>query len=129
MPIAFHEEEDGKILVIQATNKLTKEDYEQFVPEVERLIQTHGSIRMLCDMHDFLGWKAGALWQDTKFAIKHYGDIERLAIVGEKAWEHGMAVFCRPFTKAEIRYFDRSSADEAHAWIHADIPVPQAVGQ
>jgi hypothetical protein len=46
-------------------------------------------------------------------------------LVGERAWEHGMAVFCKPFTTATIRYFDRTKADQAEAWIHADLPVAQ----
>ena len=36
------------------------------------------------------GWDAGALWEDIKFDIKHFADIERLAMVGEKKWHrHG----------------------------------------
>ncbi len=45
--------------------------------------------------------------------MKHFRDIDRLAIVGETKWEQGMATFCRPFTTAKIRYFDRK--DEADA--------------
>jgi hypothetical protein len=41
----------------------------------------------------------------------------------KKAWEHGMAVFYRPFTTADVRYFDRAEANKADAWIHADLPV------
>jgi hypothetical protein len=41
--------------------------------------------------------------------------------------KHGMAVFCRPFTTAKIRYFDRSQADEAETWIEADLPVAHGV--
>jgi hypothetical protein len=80
---------------------------------------------MLIQMHDFHGWTAGALWQDIQFDLQHFRDIERLALVGEKAWEHGMAVFCKPFTTATIRYFDRSEADQAEAWIHSDLLVAQ----
>jgi hypothetical protein len=28
-----------------------------------------------------------------------------------------MAVFCKPFTKADIKYFDVSEAEAAKAWI------------
>ena len=129
MAIQLREEAGGKVLVVSASGKLTKEDYDHFMPEVERLIKQHGRIRMLFDMHDFHGWKAGALWEDTKFAFKHYSDLERLAVVGEKAWEQGMAAFCRPFTKAELRYFDRSEADKADEWIRAGLPVEHAVAQ
>ena len=61
--------------------------------------------------------RAGALWDDIKFDLKHFADIERLAIVGEKAWEKGMSVFCRPFTAASIRYFDRAAVEEARGWL------------
>ena len=49
--------------------------------------------------------------------------IERLALVGEKRWEAGMAVFCKPFTTAEVRYFDESKAEEAAEWIHEGIAL------
>ena len=103
----------GGNVEVKVTGKLTREDYEIFVPEMERLIKQHGKIRVLFDMHDFHGWEVAALWEDLKFDARHFKDIERLALVGEKAWEKGMAVFCRPFTMATIRYFDRSQVGEA----------------
>ena len=121
MSLEFHEEADGKILNVKVSGKLAKADYEGFVPETERLIQKHGKIRILLEMHDFHGWQAGALWEDIKFDVKHFKDIERLAMVGEKAWEHGMAVFCKPFTTAKIRYFDRAQAAEARTWIEGEL--------
>ena len=57
------------------------------------------------------------MWEDIKFDINHFGDIERLAMVGEKKWQHGMAVFCKPFTKATIQYFDHAVAAEARNWL------------
>lgn len=77
----------------------------------------HGKIRVLFHMTDFHGWETAALWDDIKFDIKHFADIERLAMVGDKRWEQGMAVFCRPFTTATIRYFDQSQIDEARRWL------------
>jgi hypothetical protein len=126
MTVAIQQKADGKLLVVRASGKLTREDYQHFVPEVERQVGRHGKVRILFDMHDFHGWTAGALWDDIKFDWKHFRDIERLALVGEKAWERGMAVFCRPFTTARLRYFDRSEADRAEAWLQADLPVAQA---
>jgi len=123
MCIDRHEEAGGKVLVIKLTGKLTKEDYQRFVPEIERLIKEHGKMRMLVQMHDFHGWTAGAVWQDIKFDLKHFRDIERLALVGEKTWEHFMAVFCKPFTTATVRYFDLSDAGQAEDWIRTELPV------
>jgi SpoIIAA-like len=117
MPIQLSEENGGKILVVHVSGKLAKADYEQFVPEFERLIIKHGKSRLLFDMTGLHGWDAGAAWEDAKFAIKHFADIERLAMVGEKKWQHGMATFCKPFTKATVRYFDHTDAAEARKWL------------
>jgi hypothetical protein len=122
MPVTLHEEADGKLLVAHLSGKLTREDYERLVPEVERLIRQHGKLRMLVRMHDFHGWTLGALWEDIKFDWKHFADIERLAFVGDRKWEAGMAAFCKPFTTARIRYFDESRAEEAFRWILEDSP-------
>jgi hypothetical protein len=52
------------------SGKLSKEDYEHFVPEVERLIEQEGKIRLLFEMHDFHGWK-GARYGKTSNSISN----------------------------------------------------------
>jgi hypothetical protein len=120
MAVNLDREQEGRILEVHVSGKLTKEDYELFVPEVEQAIGRHGKIRVLFDMEDFHGWKAGALWEDVKFGLHHFKEIERLAIIGEKAWEHGMAAFCKPFTTAEVRYFERSAAEPGRRWVREE---------
>jgi hypothetical protein len=127
MAVNLQQDAGGKILVIKLTGKLTKEDYEHFVPKVESLIKEHGKLRILVQMHDFQGWAGGALWEDIKFDLKNFRHIERLALVGEKSWEHSMAVFCKPFTTATIRYFDCGEVEQAETWIRADLTVAQRV--
>jgi hypothetical protein len=121
--LGVHEEADGKILMVRMSGKLTKEDCQHFLPDVERLIDKLGTIRVLCQMHDFHGWQLGALWEDVKFDIRHFGDIERLAIVGQRNWQAIMAVFCKPFTRAQVRYFEQREFDQAEEWIRADLPL------
>lgn len=119
MAIDFEELADGKVLSVRASGKLTKEDYEHFVPATEARIK-EGKLRILFEMHDFHGWEMSALWEDIKFDIKHFNDIERLAMIGNSKWEKGMAVFCKPFTTAKVQYFDEDQRDEALAWVQAD---------
>lgn len=106
-----------RLLEVRVTGKLTKEFYEEFVPKVDQQIAKFGKLRILFAMHDFHGWTAGALWEDFKFDVKHWKDIERLAVVGESKWQQGMAAFCKPFTKAKIRYFDQGQVAEAREWL------------
>ncbi len=107
----------GNVVEVHATGKLTKEAYELFVPMTEEKIREYGKIRVLFVMHDFHGWTMSAAWEDFKFDLKHFNDIERLAIVGESKWEQGMSWFCRPFTTASIKYFDQADLDQARLWI------------
>lgn len=117
MSVEMKELDNGKLLEVHLTGKLVKKDYETFLPAVERLVKQHGKILMLVELHDFHGWTAGAVWEDIKFDAKHFNDIERLVVLGENKWERGMAVFCKPFTTAKVRYFDRSQAAEARDWL------------
>ena len=119
MAITLTEKNDGKVLEVAATGKLAHDDYKVFVPEFERLLRKNGKLRVLFEMKDFHGWEAAALWDDIKFDVKHFSDIERIALVGDKKWEKGMAAFCRPFTTAKLRYFDQGEIAEAHAWVES----------
>lgn len=121
MAIELQERAGGKVLQVRVTGKLDREAYDQFLPEVERLIRQFGKVRVLFEMHDFHGWAAGALWEDVKFDAKHFNDIERIAMVGETAWQKGMAAFCKPFTTATVRYFEPGEADMARAWLEEDL--------
>jgi hypothetical protein len=123
MSVELHEEAGGKVLILNLSGKLAEEDYAHFTPEVERAVKDHGKVRMLVRMRDFHGWTMGAVWEDTKFGLHHFSDIERLALVGDKRWEAGMAVFCKPFTTAKVRYFDESKAEDAAAWVHEGLAV------
>jgi hypothetical protein len=117
MSATVQTEAGGKLVRVQLSGKLSHEDYQQFVPYFEQQIQEHGKIRILVELHDFHGWDMGALWDDLKFDMKHFTHIERLAMIGETAWEKGMAVFCKPFTTAKVRYFDHKDRDQAEQWI------------
>lgn len=121
MSVELQPEAEGKILHVRLSDKLAREDYESLMPAFERLIAEHGKLRILLKMDHFHGWTAGALWEDIKLDFKHFNDVERIAMVGDKAWEKSMSVFCKPFTTATIRYFDQSQIGEAREWIREGV--------
>ena len=55
-----------------------------------------------------------------KFGPKHYSNIERIALVGDRKWEEWMAKICKPFTKAAIKYFDVGDIEQAWTWLHEE---------
>jgi hypothetical protein len=99
------------------SGKLHDEDYKKFVPVVDAEIAKEGKVTFLVQFHDFRGWDMRALWDDTKFATTHCTKIKRIALVGDKNWEKWMAMVCKPFTMAEVRYFDTAELEAAKAWL------------
>ena len=107
----------GKILGFQLSGRLHDQDYVQFVPVIDAAVAKFGKVRLLAQFHDFQGWNPHALWDDIKFSSQHCHEVERIAIIGDRAWEHWMAGVCKPFTKATIQYFDDSEKEQAWAWL------------
>jgi hypothetical protein len=47
MAVKLDEKDDGKVLEVRVSGKLTHDDYQHFVPEFNRLTQKHGKLRVL----------------------------------------------------------------------------------
>lgn len=109
--------DSSKIVAFKLSGRLHDDDYRRFVPLVEAAIAKAGKIRLLARFEDFQGWDLHAAWDDFKFGVSHYADFERIAMIGDRDWQEWMARFCRPFTKAEVKYFAEAEADAAWAWL------------
>ena len=117
MSVTVREYADGKVLAVTFHDRITRQDYHEFVPAVNGAVRKHRKVRLLVEMADVHGWSVGALWEDLKLDLKHFGHIERLALVGDQKWESGLAVYSRMLGTAEIRHFDAEHAAAAQAWI------------
>lgn len=116
--IKLQQEEGLKIVTLKLNNKIDKNDYELFAPQLERLMRDEDRVRILLEMRDFKGFSIGALWEETKFAFKHFNDIDRIAVVGDSRLEKKIAGFAKPFTRAEVRYFISEDKEKAKSWLH-----------
>ena len=105
------------ILGFRLTGRLRDEDYRVFIPMLDGAISAEGRLRLLALFDDFHGWDLQAAWDDLVFGIRHYSDFDRIALVGDQRWQEWMALFCKPFTQAAVRYFDASELDAAWAWL------------
>jgi hypothetical protein len=116
--IEILERGSGKVFGMKVSGKILHRDYQHFVPMLEKLIEEHGSVRCLIEMIDFHGIELRALWDEIKFDVRHARQIERCAVVGDRAWEAWMTRLSRPiFSNAEIRFFDVTARDQAWEWI------------
>ncbi len=110
----------GNVIGFMLSGKLHDEDYKLFVPEIEALIERTGKVRLLLQLEDFHGWDLHAAWDDITFDIKHYHDLERIALVGDLGWKAWMVKLSKPFTAAEIMFFPTDEIDAAWDWLLED---------
>jgi SpoIIAA-like len=112
------DQSSGKVFGMRISGKVLHQDYTQFVPMLEKLIEAHGSVRCLVEMIELHGIELRALWDEIKFDVRHARQIECCAVLGDKKWEAWMTSLARPiFSRAEIRFFDRADSEKAWAWI------------
>ena len=108
---------DEHIIAFKATGKLTHDDYQQFLPQLEPKIEKAGCVSVLLELEDFHGWELAAAKDDYEFGKKHAQSFKRIAIVGDQRWGHLLAIFSRPFIDAEVRYFAHSDLHQAWDWL------------
>ena len=114
---SISKESSGNVVGIEATGKLTHEDYKGLIPELEKKIEASGALRALFDLTGLEGVELHAMWDDFKFWFKHNMDVAKVAVVGNKHWEQWAAKLGDHLTKAEIKYFDDAEKEAAWAWI------------
>ncbi|KXJ49834.1 STAS/SEC14 domain-containing protein [Neptuniibacter pectenicola] len=113
-------ETTGDIIVLQANESLTQDDYTQtFIPLFEHVKNTHPTVRLLITFAPgFEGFEAGALWEDLKFGSTHANDFYRIAIVGGSEWMEWISNVAECFMDGEIRHYKITQLLEALRWIN-----------
>lgn len=116
--IKLEEEEGLKIVSLKFNDVLDREDYELFVPQLDNLFRDgDDKVRFMVELEEFRGLTLGAMWEEAKFSFKHLRDIDRIAVVGESRTERILTEIAKPFTGAEVRFFNTGEKDNAYAWL------------
>lgn len=110
-------------VALRLSGKLDESDYESMLPILEERIARYGKISLYWEMRDFEGWTIDGLLSDAGFDTKHKDDFIRIAMVGEKKWHGWMTKMLKPFTSAEVRYFDIDETAAALGWSSAESAV------
>jgi hypothetical protein len=117
--IAILPETTGNTLVVNASGKLTAENYETvFIPLVEKLIKQYGQVRLVLQFDDyFTGMEVGAMWDDAKFGLQHRKDFKRIAVVGAPKWVEWTTRVAAHLMEGELQTFPPTDFPEAIVWV------------
>ena len=123
MAIEFHKENEGATLALQISGKLVGTDYADFVSEFDCFVAHPGRRCVLLEASGFQGWDGEAIWEDKRFALHRFSQIDQLAIVGGGKWQQKLAHFCKPFSEVLVRYFAQADLAQAKQWLREPQPV------
>jgi hypothetical protein len=107
--------ENGIVRVV-FVGEIQPTDYDVSAPTFEKIIKTRRPLRLLLDWTRFSGWSQESESQAFWFRIRNRGDIDRVAIVGERKWRSAATEF-DTIVDAEVRLYDTRSEDEAVRWL------------
>lgn len=122
---------DGNHIAVRVSGKLTREDYQQFVPKLELLLVANEKISLLIELDDFQGITLDAIKEELKL-MRYDDDIIKVAVVGDKQWQQWMTLLAQPFVSSQIKYFSQQHLAQAWDWLRekqhsdqelADLPV------
>lgn len=114
-------ESENDTLIARATGILNSADYEtRFQPHIERLIEQHQKVNLVLHLDErFEGWDLGAMWDDTRFSIKHRHDFNRVAVVGAQVWFKWALQLGSKFIDGQFMTFAANDLTGAIAWVKA----------
>ena len=105
------------IVELRLSGKLHRDDTRDVIPQLEKVFEDTGCVRVLVDMTDLRTWIPGILWGDLPVEALRYPHLDRIAVVGDRRWQDAMATFSRPFRHARVRYFDLGEVEAAREWL------------
>jgi hypothetical protein len=113
-------ESQGDLVALRTSGALQAPDYVSLISLLEKRIQEHGTIRLLWEMHNSGGQETDISLPDLAFDLTLLTHFTRIALVGENAWLAPVAEFIKPFTTANVRFFELTEAEKALHWVKAD---------
>ena len=111
---------EGDIVTARLLGKLDPDAYDGVNEEIDNIMSHAEHVRLVLDLREFDGWSGlSALGNHLSLVRDHYRVPERIAIVGDKAWQKMAGKIVARFVNAQTRFFDSGDYDGAVAWVAA----------
>jgi len=108
------------IVTVRLLGKLDPDAYDGVNEEIDNIMSHAEHVRLVLDLREFDGWSGlSALGNHLSLVREHYRVPERIAIVGDKAWQKMAGKIVARFVNAHTRFFDSGDYDGAVAWVAA----------
>ena len=104
------------VIELEVKGDVTKEDYEKLEEAIKQKLDQTKSVNLLCKITELSSVTAEAIIKDFKFGVKHYNDIEKMAVVSSKNWVQWMSKL-GAVLPVKLKHFEPNQIDEAWQWV------------
>jgi hypothetical protein len=108
------------LLGYHLSGTITQEDVKLAQREIRSVLDRYGKVRLLIHLGDLEIPQAAAAWQDLKYTQVYLTDVERMAVVGDDAWQAWVTKVVDLPTQGKIRFFEESETQQAWDWVRTD---------
>ena len=117
---SIHIHSEGDVVTARLLGKLDPSAYDGINDEIDNIMSRAEHVRLVLDLREFDGWSGlSALGDHLSLVREHYRVPERIAIVGDKAWQKMAGKIMARFVNAQTKFFDAGDYDGAVAWVAA----------
>ncbi len=109
---------DNQTVRATAGGEVSLADYQALEEALLHGLQFEGTLNVLIDLRDMLGYSVDVAWEDIKFTRKHRYEFNRIAIVTTSQWMTWSALFSRLFIDADIEVFEDIAS--AEGWLASE---------
>ncbi len=99
--------------------EFTLADFKQLEMQALQILQSSGTVNLLLDMRDMIGYTVDVAWEEIKFfGREHPQDFARIAVITNDQWLTWQTWLSRLFVDADIRAYN--DYEEARTWITSE---------
>jgi hypothetical protein len=106
-----------QILAYHLSGTVTQEDVKAAQQDIKEVLARFGTVRMLLHLGDLEIPEAKAAWQDLKYTRVYMTDVERLALIGDAAWQEWVTKAADLPSQGKMRFFEESELQQAWEWV------------
>ena len=115
---SIHIQRESDVVIARLFGKLDPTAYDGVNEEIDKVMSHAEHVRLVLDLREFDGWSGlSALGDHLSLVREHYRVPERIAIVGDKAWQKMAGKIMARFVNAQTKFFDSGDYDGAVAWV------------
>ncbi|MEL7036004.1 MAG: STAS/SEC14 domain-containing protein [Cyanobacteria bacterium J06592_8] len=106
-----------RVIGLHVHGKIEVADLDPVIQQIEDKLKLHQKLRIYAEIESLEGMSLEALWKDIKFAVPHFRDFEKKAVVSEKQWVEQWTNFSNKlFSSIEVKHFHFDEKEQALEW-------------